>query len=63
MAYASIAGRKLRAADSDPEAPARKVQRGSGSSDELVDELVVDSAAPSWGQNIQKMMIFLVGKN
>ena len=58
MAYASIAGRKLRAADSNPEAPERKVQRGSGSSDELV----VDSAAPSWGQNIQKMMICMMGK-
>ena len=62
MAYASISGRKLRAADSNPEAPVRKVQRGSGSSDELVDELVVDSAAPSWGQNIQKMMICMMGK-
>ena len=62
MAYASISGRKLRAAESNPEAPVRKVQRGSGSSDELVDELVVDSAAPSWGQNIQKMMICMMGK-
>ena len=62
MAYASISGRKLRASDSNPDAPVRKVQRGSGSSDELVDELVVDSAAPSWGQNIQKMMICMMGK-
>ena len=59
MAYASIADRKLKAANSNPEAPVRKVQRGSGSSDELM----VDSAAPSWGQNIQKMMICMMGKN
>ena len=58
MAYASIADRKLKAANSNPEAPERKVQRGSGSSDELM----VDSAAPSWGQNIQKMMICVMGK-
>ena len=58
MAYASIADRKLKAANSNPEVPERKVQRGSGSSDELM----VDSAAPSWGQNIQKMMICMMGK-
>ena len=58
MAYASIADRKLKAANSNPEAPERKVQRGSGSSDELM----VDSAALCWGQNIQKMMICMMGK-
>ena len=50
MACASIADRKLKAANSNPEAPERKVQRGSASSDELM----VDSAAPSWGQNFQR---------
>ena len=44
---------------SNPEAPDKKVQRGPESSDELM----VDSAAPSWGQNIQKMMIYYDGKN
>ena len=58
MACVSIGERKLKAANSNPEAPERKVQRGSASSDELM----VDSAAPSWGQNIQKMMICMMGK-
>ena len=58
MACVLIGGRKLKAANSNPEAPERKVQRGSASSDELM----VDSAAPSWGQNIQKMMICMMGK-
>ena len=50
MACVLIGERKLKAANSIPEAPEKKVQRGSASSDELM----VDSAAPSWGQNIQK---------
>ena len=58
MACVSFGERKLKAANSNPEAPERKVQRGSASSDELM----VDSAAPSWGQNIQKMMICMMGK-
>ena len=58
MACASIADRKLKAANSNPEAPERKVQQKSTSSDELM----VDSAAPSWGQHIQKMMICMMGK-
>ena len=62
MAYATISNRRLRAEGSNSEAPVRKVHRGSGSSDELVEEMVVDSAAPSWGQNIQKMMICMMGK-
>ena len=58
MACEVLSGRKLKATSSNPEAPDRKVQRGS----ESADELVVDSAAPSWGQNIQKLMITMMGK-
>ena len=46
MACVLMGERKLKAASSNPEAPDKKVQRGSESSDELM----VDSAAPSWGQ-------------
>ena len=58
MACVLMGERKLKAAGSDPEAPDKKVQRGP----ESADELMVDSAAPSWGQNIQKMMITRMGK-
>ena len=62
MTYATVSNRRLRAEGSNSEAPVRKVHRGSGSSDELVEELVIDSAAPSWEQNIQKMMICMMEK-
>ena len=58
MACVLMGEHKLKAASSNPEAPDKKVPRGSESSDELM----VDSAAPSWGQNIQKMMICMMGK-
>ena len=69
MAYATVSNRRLRAEGSNSDVPESKVHRGSGSSDELVEEMVIDSAAPSWGQNIQKMnqniqkmMICMMGK-
>ena len=62
MAYATVSNRRLRAEGSNPDVPVSKFHRGSGSSDELVEEMVIDSAAPSWGQNIQKMMICMMGK-
>ena len=58
MACMLMGERKLKAAGSNPEAPDKKVQRGPESSDELM----VGSTAPSWGQNIQKMMICMMGK-
>ena len=62
MAYATVSNRRLRAEGSNSDVPVSKFHRGSGSSDELVEEMVIDSAAPSWGQNIQKMMICTMGK-
>ena len=58
MACVLMGERKLKAVSSNPEAPDKKVQRGP----ESADELMVDSAAPTWGQNIQKMMITMTGK-
>ena len=59
MACVLMGERKLKAASSNPEAPDKKVQRGP----ESADELMVDSAAPSWGQNITENDDYYDGKN